>query len=564
MGRSPLKKSLIIFFLFLPIVLYSQAEFVPVGHPVYSFLERMDALQFIKEYDSFQKPKTRKAIAGYLKQVEKNKIELNTIDRNIQLDLRSEFSLEMFETTYGYQSLIAGEKYDPFTEKEKYFYFNSGKKGNLFINLTVDADYIYHSQYYYINNDAKLVNAGGIIRGTLMNTFGFYIQGSNGFSSGSKEAALQKKELQYNYKFNEKYEETFFDDNEGHLSLDFDWFNLKLGRDRLMLGYGANKAILSDNSPKFDYLQLQFNYGIFSFFSFHGKLLGENTLISDSVSGGVNFVKEKYMAYHRLGFNIADNFTLGAGEIVIYGDRPMEFSYLNPFNFYKSVEHNNRDRDNAMVFFDLENRSIKGLKLFAMVLLDDIHYGKLGTGWYGNQTLWNFGFSSYNLYSIIPIDFHFEYTRVEPYVFTHRLPNNNFTNFGYGLSSVIAPNSELFFSKINYRLSHRFEASFSFSYTVHGANYLDDQGNIIKNVGGDFAVGHRNGDADKVKFLDGVKQIYRKITIGFIYELWNEIKLMMHTEFNSYSRQKNYFDFGEHIKFGDTNGTGIFSLQVRI
>ncbi|MFA6979701.1 MAG: hypothetical protein WC209_10290 [Ignavibacteriaceae bacterium] len=553
-----MKKIFLMLFLSMPVFIFSQAEYVPGANPVYSFLERMDALHFIKDYDSFQKPKTRKKIAEYLKQVEVKKTELDLIDRNSLLDLRSEFSFEMFETTYTYQSLLDGEKYDPFSQKEKFLYFNSGKKGNLFINLMADGDFIYNNQAYLSNLTGELLSAGGIIRGTLMNTFGFYIQGSNGFSMGSKAAALQKKELQYNYKFNETSEQTFFDDNEGHLSLDFDWINLKFGRDRLMLGYGENKTILSDNSPKFDYLQLQFNYGIFSFFSFHGKMLGQSSYAADTVTGGVNVLKEKYMAYHRLGFNLSDNFTLGAGEIIIYGDRPMEFSYLNPFNFYKSVEHNNRDRDNAMIFFDLENRSVKGLKLFAMLLLDDINYGKVGTGWFGNQTLWDFGFSSYNLYDLIPIDFHFEYTRVEPYVFTHRLPNNNFTNFGYGLSSVLAPNSELFFSKINYRLSHRFEASFSFSYTVHGANYLDAQGNIIKNVGGDYSVGHRNGDADKVKFLDGVKQIFRKTVFDVSYEPYNEIKLKMQAIYANYPQR---YDL---LKFGDFYVTSVFSLQVKI
>lgn len=558
MGRSPLKKIFIILFFTLPIAVFSQAEYVPVANPVYSFLERMDALHFIKDYDSFQKPKTRKAIAEYLKQVELKKTELDLTDKNILLDLRSEFSFEMFETTYTYQSLLDGEKYDPFSQKEKFFYFNSGKKGNLFINLTADGDFIYNNQAYLSNLTGKLLNAGGIIRGTLMNTFGFYIQGSNGFSMGSKTAALQKKELEYNYKFNETPEQTFFDDNEGHLSLDFDWINLKFGRDRLLLGYGENKVLLSDNSPKYDYLQLQFNYGIFSFFSFHGKMLGQNSYAGDTITGGVSVLKEKYMAYHRLGFNLSDNFTLGAGEIVIYGERPMEFSYLNPFNFYKSVEHNNRDRDNAMIFFDLENRSIKGLKLFATLLIDDINYGKIGTGWFGNQTLWDIGLSSYNLYNIIPIDFHFEYTRVEPFVFTHRLPNNNFTNFGYGLSSVLAPNSELFFSKINYRLSHRFEVSFSFSFTVHGANYLDNNGDIIKNVGGDLSVGHRNGDAETVKFMDGVKQYFRRTSVDIYYEPYNDIKLLVQAVYANYPQR---YDI---LKYSDLYVTTIFSLQVKI
>ena len=201
-------------------------------------------------------------------------------------------------------------------------------------------------------------------------------------------------------------------------------------------------------------------------------------------------IEEKYIGYHRIGFNFSRHFDFGVGELIIYGDRPIDLSYLNPFNFYKSVEHANQDRDNSMLFFDYNNNSIKGLKLFTTFLIDDMQFGQIGKGWWGNETMFNIGAYSTNLYNIIPLDIHLEYLRIEPYTFRHRLIRNAFTNFGYNLGPDIQPNTGLFFSQINYRFSNRLSLTASFSYSEHGANPVMNDG-TIRNVGGDINLGHR-------------------------------------------------------------------------
>ena len=43
--------------------LFAQAEYVDVANRVYEFLERMNNLQLIENYNSFETPKTRNEIA---------------------------------------------------------------------------------------------------------------------------------------------------------------------------------------------------------------------------------------------------------------------------------------------------------------------------------------------------------------------------------------------------------------------------------------------------------------------------------------------------------------------
>ncbi|MGE5804458.1 MAG: capsule assembly Wzi family protein [Ignavibacteria bacterium] len=512
-----------IFFLLLIILLfnasdYAQTEYIPSDNPVYNFLERMESRQIINDYNSFEIPKTRNNVAGYLKEVILNENKLDEVDKKILGDLKIEFEFEIFNTLNNSESLIGSGPYDFFSQNEKYlFYLYDSSRANFFINILGEGEGIFLNSSS-AKTSAVLSSIGGEIRGTFLNHFGFLLKGTNGFVSGSKQAATARKDLSYNYKLNETPDETFFDETEGYLTVDFDLLRFKFGRDRMKIGYGYIKSFLDDNSPLFDYLSFNLKYEFFSFSYFHGKLQGNPSVEFDSVSGPSNIVEEKYFGYHRLGFNISEDFDFGLGEMIIYGGRPLDFAYLNPFSFYKSIEHSNRDRDNAMLFFDFNNNSFEGLKLFFTFLIDDIKFGKIGTGWYGNQTAINAGLKCYSLYGLLPVDIQFEYLRLEPYTFTHRLSRNSFTNFGYNLGSFLQPNSELYFLQINYRFNHRLDFSVNWSYTLHGANPKNPDGSVKENVGGDILLGHRIFDSDEINFLDGDMEYYRRFSISLNFE----------------------------------------------
>lgn len=521
---------------------FAQTEYEPVDNKVYEFLERMESLQIIPDYNSYQIPKTRKEIAEYIKLIILNQQILDANDKKYLDDLKVEFEYELFHSLNNSAALLGEGKYDFFSQQQKYFYYyNNSEKFNLFINLIGEGQLLFKDNQQSKSSasaSAFLGTIGGDLRGTILNKFGFYIYGINGNVFGKREAALIRRDLQYNYKLNEIPDETFFDETMGYITADFDLIKFKFGRDRMNIGYGVNKTILANTAPTFDYFALNINYKFFDYSFFHGELLGQEYFASDSITGGVRVVASKYMAYHRIGFNISNNINFGLGEVVIYGDRPVDFSYLNPFSFYKSIEHSNRDRDNAMLFLDVNNKTIKGLKISGSLLIDDITFSKLGTGWFGNQTIFDAGLHSELLYGILPLSMDFQYTKIDPYVYTHRLIRNNFTNFGYNLSSFQNPNSELFLIGINYRLSNRLEFSGIFNYEIHGANPINPDGTIKENVGGDVSIGHRTIDSEHVNFLDGYLEFSRQYTFKIMYEPFNEYFLITEIDYFNESLQK--------------------------
>jgi hypothetical protein len=535
-----MKKIIFVFLLLLSFNVFPQAEYVNVGNRIYDFLERMDNLQLIENYNSFEMPKTRKEIANYLSQIIDTSNQLDEADLRMLEDFKVEFEYELFGALENSQSLIGSGEYDFISQKEKYFYYFSQKsKMTLFVNLIADGEIILNKSSDIDNtNSATLLNIGGELRGTVLDKVGFYLRGTNGVAAGDCNTAMLQKQLQYNFKFNEKPDEKFFDETQAYVTADFDLVKLKLGRDRINLGYGTNKSIMDNNSPFFDYLSFKIDYGFFNFSYFHGKLLGETETIEDSISGDYYFVTEKYVVYHRMGFNISSHFNFGVGELVVYGDRPFDLSYLVPFSFYKSIEHSNQDRDNAMLFFDFTNYSIPHTKMYLTFLIDDVSFEKIGTGWWGNQTLFNIGIQSSPFYKSIPLDLKFEYMRLEPYTYSHRLIRNNFTHFGYNLSSFLQPNSELFFLGISYRFTNRLTLTADFSYSNHGANVINDDG-TIKNVGGDINLGHRTFDSETTKFLDGLLENSRSISTRIFYEPFNQISFFLNASYLSNSSKES-------------------------
>ncbi len=514
-------KKLFLLIVFISVGVYAQDEYVRTDNSIYNFLSRMEALHIINDYNSFETPKTRREIAGYLKQVIENENELNSFDKKILKDYETEFEYELFGTLKNSQGIFNQNGYDVLSQKQKYLYMYSvPQKFNLFINFLAQGEFIGdNGSIPKLNSTAVPAYIGGEIRGDIDNKFGFDLWGINGNVFGNREAAFLRHDLQYNGKLNLSNDLNYFDETQGYLTANFDYVKFKFGRDRINIGYGPIKSLIGDQAPIFNYLAMDIKYKFFTFSYFHGELLGNETFASDTVTGGVAVYEQKYIGYHRIGFNLSDAVNFGIGEFIIYGDRPIDFSYLNPFALYTSQEHSNNNRDNALMFFDYNNKSIKGLKLYGTFLIDDINLSKITTaGWYGNKFLYNIGLDSYNLYNIVPMDLKFEYVRIDPYTYSHELKNDSFTNDGYSLGSSQEPNSELFFTQANYHINYRLTLNASFAYTIHGANILDKNGNVIKNVGGNILLGYRLQDSKIAKFLDGYREYLRSFQIGANYE----------------------------------------------
>ncbi len=523
--------------------IFAQVGYVNVEHPVYDFLGRMKSYHIIENYEPFELPLTRKDVVKFIKEIINQKDKLSSIDSNILNDLIVEFKFDIDYSIDTYQSLFPSFKVgEHFNQKEKFTYFYQDSSNfNSFINLVGSGEYLYsRNQNTSESKNAMLFTFGAEVRGSFLNNFGYYFRATNGLQTGDRELASVKSNLRYNYKYNEdKDASTTFDETEGFLMAEFEYARFKIGRDRINIGYGSLNTLLGNFAPPMDYLSFRFNYGIFAFSFFHGKLLGQMTNTADSIQGNIRTINDKFLAYHRLSLNFSRHLKLGLGEMIVYSNRSMDLSYLNPFNFYKSAEHANQDRDNSMMFIDLQNNSLNGITLNALFLIDDIDFSKLGTDWYGNKFLYDFSVQVNPFASSFPFGVGLQYIRIDPYVYAHRNHDNNYTSYQIGLGSNLQPNSESILASLNYKPHYRVSLRLLFQKTKHRANEIDSQGSAVVNQGGDILVGHRPGDSEYIKFLDGALEESYNYQLEVKYE---PIKNYIFTLNSIYQNRNNNTD----------------------
>ncbi|MCF8261222.1 MAG: hypothetical protein K9J12_10640 [Melioribacteraceae bacterium] len=520
-----------IFFLFLLISLNLSAQeigYVETGHGVYKFLDRMDVLKIIEGYNSFELPKTRKSVSKYLGMVIEKKHKLNSNDNEYLDELIVEFEADLFGTITNAEKIISekGVSFaDSYWENEKYVYFLKENEFSFYTNLQFETGFIHSTSDEFSDKSySGLYKFGGNVRGTVNHNFGFSLFGTNGSFFGSKPLAKSSKELKYHSKFILKeFPNTntdFYDQAEGFITADFGYINFKLGNDRNLIGYGREKIILGDYSASMDYFSTSINYKFFSFTAIHGGLSNGFNLLNPRTGENIK-IDDKFLAYHRFALNLGDDWSIGAGEMAIYSNRSVDFAYLNPFNFYKNAEHTGDGLDNTLLFYDFSNQSIAGLKIYGQLMFDDLRFGKIGTSWFGNQSLLNLVVFTTPFLNSFPLDIELQYLRIDPYFYAHRSVANNYANGEYPLGSVIPPNSQHLNLAIYYRFTGRLKTFAEFTFTEHADNEYGSNGELLVNHGGDLFYDRLLEDSYEAPFLSGKLEYRKSIMLNFEYEFLN-------------------------------------------
>ncbi|MCL1967747.1 MAG: hypothetical protein FWF67_07675 [Fibromonadales bacterium] len=167
----------------------------------------------------------------------------------------------------------------------------------------------------------------------------------------------------------------------------------------------------------------------------------------------------KYLHAHRLGFNVSDNFSFGLTETVVYGESPselrsMEPIYVLPFIPYLFAASYIGDRDNNGMSADFSWRLFNRLKTYGELFIDDLNTitSFFDDSWWGNKWAASIGLAIDSAkIGIFNWDYNFEYTRIEPWVYTHHKgPSNNYSHFGNSLGSDLGPNSREFYNRMGF------------------------------------------------------------------------------------------------------------------
>ena len=496
----------------------AQTVYVPSHHWVYDFLDRLEAKRVLPVVLNGTRPMTRAEIAGHVALLIDHP-ELNRVEREQLAYLRFEFQEELqakgdADYPSRLRQLSKSRWVDPWLPDfvcPKGRHLLEVEHGPLrahwdpiFLRSRMRASDDTLNATESVNIDAN----GFLLWGTLGKSVGFYTDvrdtrewGTRRYPSGNTTAP-RLGFVQGNTR------QIYHDETVAYLLLQRRWASLMFGKDFNLWGPArAGQLMLSDHAAGYDQLKLQVTLPRVKFTSMIAWL---RAFTPDYYIGGAG---GRMMAAHRLEFAPFRWVDIGLQETLIYAGRQFEPAYANPFMFFRSAEHYLGDQDNAAMGLDAELKLLPKTKLYGELFIDDLTTGRLGSDFYGNKYGVTLGFFCVD--ALLPqLDLRCEYSRLRPFVYSHKDAATRYMHFSTTLGHWIGPNSDYLLGELSYRLSRRAVFRLQFDRLRHGAN------DALLNAGGDPSVPHEAAnDSENALFLAGVVETTSRLRLSASYEL---------------------------------------------
>jgi len=487
-----IKRTACLFLLFsslFKVALFSQSVNVPLEHWVYEFVDRMQIRGFIRNGMTFSRPFSREDVANMLAEVDRrmkaNMNNLSTTEKSIFEQLKGEFSEELRN-----QNITSQERYH---ERHLIKWHEENNQINIDLLFNQSIDFKSGNQY---KNREKISQTtwGGIARGQFEDHVGFYLLIKNTLIKG-KDIYQENFDPARGAPITISGKNAYTDDASAYFIWSLPWFHLELGRDHAQWGPGyRGQLMISANNPYFDMLKINVQFKRFTFTSIHGKL--------NSGTGS------KFIAAHRLELRLSPRFIVSGSESVIYGNRNVEPMYINPLMPYHVAEHHLGDKDNNTMGLDIVAFPRTNHQLYFELFIDDFTTAENPWTYYGNKFAFITGWHWVNPFGFRDADFHFEYARIEPYVYTHKENINIYTHYDQSVGHWLGPDADNLFFKIDYLMKRDLKFAFITERIRHGE--------------GDINTPHQESMGTHKKFLFGIIETTWNLGIEMRYQIFKD------------------------------------------
>lgn len=542
---------------------YSQVELIDVNDNVYSYLERMYNKGII-DYNSASIPLSKDAVSKLLIEINNQPNKLTSTDKNILKKYFVDFNIE--------------DK-----DLNESGFFNKPQFNDLFNNDKQKYLYIYKDstfKFYLdgIGSFTERISSGDSMGShkSLMGELGFRFKANfNGilaaYLRASNNAQVSGSEADFDFvrRTNPKIDatgtvsyggRTYYNNYEGYLRYQAktNWIAVSIGRYPMVQGLGfIDNLFMSRNSIPYDFVKLDLNSKIFKYTFSYGSIRG------DSLG---KKMESKNISSHRLDISFSKGFKLGVFESVIISNSPFSFTFLNPVSFLASAEFNkpsqgyNEDINNTMLGIDAIVKPVNNLSFQGSFLVDDLEFSTLfkPEAKEINKFAYQLGGFWSDAFTIPNLELKLEYTKIDPFVYSHTTNKSTYANWGYSLGHALPPNSDEIAVQLNYPVSSRVRFSVDFKFQRSGdGNILDSLGRIVGTYGGDLNRSNGVGNATRTPvFLEGnrknrtifnlhaevepIKQYF--LTADFTNKIFDNI-------FESRKMTDNYFTFGLRVDY---------------
>jgi hypothetical protein len=443
-------RSLIVFLaVYSTLELTAQTVAVPTGHEAYDFLRRMESKQLIHDYRDAARPLSRMDIARHLSVLEKCAEKLTWVERERFEFLKTEFSYEM-------GSLAGDRNPSDIRWHIASFPFEGG-----ILNLDPNLDLSYTK---YGSKDVSLRRWGLRSYGYIDKHFGFLFNFQHSREIGPGVDALKLHSPETGIVIARALQSDIIEYNNTDVQLGATFGSFDLSLEKLQNVWGAGERgtlIFSRKAPSYPQIKLRVRLTDWmDFVYFHAELHSNVIDSAASYHAGSSSVidfyrtvyRQKYLAAHQIEFTPINGLDISLGESVVYSDRGPLLMYLMPIMFFKSAEHYNRDTDNTQMFGTADVTLLRGVNLYLSVFVDEIVLETLfksAEEGGRQQAGYTAGLHTYDL-GVDNVELIAEYSRLNPWMYTHKFPAVTFTNNGYQLGHWIGQNADNLYFEARY------------------------------------------------------------------------------------------------------------------
>jgi hypothetical protein len=519
----------------------AQPEIVPAEHPVYEFLHQQRVRGLLPEYRHEWRPLGRDRVGALL-----DSVGIRTVG-GIALPAGSRhwferFVREIHEPPGAIESVI--EPGRPLRLPRK-------RDSRKFLFHHQDEDWrialrgIGRAQFRVADEGERLrglaIVPEGILEGNYRGIVGFYSGTFNGVSLAGDPRVLgaDPQLAPLYYVARSPTPPGNFDRSTASVRAASRGFSAEIGHARLIAGASFSQPlILADNSDYFSYLRLGVESRVVQYAFLHGALGDRSRFVIGDDGSGVLVGPQRYIAMHRLTVNPWHWLQLAFSEAVVYGNRGVELAYLNPVFPIKPAEHALWDRDNANFVLEGNLRPAPGLEAYASWFVTDLDIRLIGQGSYNNK----WGFQAGVGGALGPATGWIEYTRIEPFMYTHRFVldgsfYNSYVHHGFGLGHPLGPNTDQWLAGIRGWLPFGLRGEVSTRYVRRGENYIDPETGELVNVGGDIRDGRQPSfDQFTKQFLAGDRFEGPGLQSRLTWEPIQDIGLSILTDYQIWDR----------------------------